>query len=824
MERKYKVTGMTCAACSARVEKAVSSLDGIEECSVNLLTNSLTVSGDVSDSAIENAVIKAGYGISGFEKDKKTDKREDFDELKKTGIRLIVSSLLTLILMYISMGHTMWNFPLPEILSSNPLSLSLCQMLISLGVMIINQKFFINGFKGIIKKSPNMDSLVSIGSGASFIYSVIIVFKMSNNIVLNNESVHSLLHGLYFESAAMILTLITFGKLLEAYSKGKTTNALNGLIDLAPKKTTVERDGKEIVIDSKDILKGDIMIVRPGESFGADGIVTEGFSSVDESALTGESIPVDKKKGDRVSTATVNKFGYLKCRVTSVGEETSLSKIIRLVQDATAGKAPVARVADKVSAVFVPVVIALSIFTAIVWLVLGKDAGFSLARAVSVLVISCPCALGLATPVAIMVGSGVGARNGILYKTAKSLEECGKVKVCIFDKTGTVTLGSPVVTDVIPADGVTDEELLKYAFSIEKQSEHPLSDAVKKYAEDKGISHFDVTDFEALPGKGVKCKYDDSFLHGGNYEYISGISSVDKSIKNEADRLSDEGKTPLYFSCNSKIIGIVAVSDTIKPDSIDAISEFKKMGIKTVMLTGDNERCAKAIGTRCGFDEIIWGVEPQDKENAVRGFQKTSMVAMIGDGINDAPALTSADVGIAIGAGTDIAIDAADVVVMGSTLSDVKTAIQLSRKTYKNIKENLFWAFIYNIIGIPLAMGVWIPIVGWEMNPMFGAFAMSLSSVCVVSNALRLNFFKAKENIKTENKKENEKMEKVYRIEGMMCPHCEARVKKVLEETDGVESVIASHEKGTATVTFSKDIPDDVIVGIITEQGYKVIG
>ncbi|MBR5508251.1 MAG: copper-translocating P-type ATPase, partial [Clostridia bacterium] len=769
MERKYKVTGMTCAACSARVEKAVSSLDGIEECSVNLLTNSLTVSGDVSDSAIENAVIKAGYGISGFEKDKKTDKREDFDELKKTGIRLIVSSLLTLILMYISMGHTMWNFPLPEILSSNPLSLSLCQMLISLGVMIINQKFFINGFKGIIKKSPNMDSLVSIGSGASFIYSVIIVFKMSNNIVLNNESVHSLLHGLYFESAAMILTLITFGKLLEAYSKGKTTNALNGLIDLAPKKTTVERDGKEIVIDSKDILKGDIMIVRPGESFGADGIVTEGFSSVDESALTGESIPVDKKKGDRVSTATVNKFGYLKCRVTSVGEETSLSKIIRLVQDATAGKAPVARVADKVSAVFVPVVIALSIFTAIVWLVLGKDAGFSLARAVSVLVISCPCALGLATPVAIMVGSGVGARNGILYKTAKSLEECGKVKVCIFDKTGTVTLGSPVVTDVIPADGVTDEELLKYAFSIEKQSEHPLSDAVKKYAEDKGISHFDVTDFEALPGKGVKCKYDDSFLHGGNYEYISGISSVDKSIKNEADRLSDEGKTPLYFSCNSKIIGIVAVSDTIKPDSIDAISEFKKMGIKTVMLTGDNERCAKAIGTRCGFDEIIWGVEPQDKENAVRGFQKTSMVAMIGDGINDAPALTSADVGIAIGAGTDIAIDAADVVVMGSTLSDVKTAIQLSRKTYKNIKENLFWAFIYNIIGIPLAMGVWIPIVGWEMNPMFGAFAMSLSSVCVVSNALRLNFFKAKENIKTENKKENEKMEKVYRIEGMMC-------------------------------------------------------
>ena len=824
MERKYIVTGMTCAACSARVEKAVSSLDGVMECSVNLLTNSMTVSGDVSDYAIENAVKKAGYGISGSEKEKNKDSKDDSGEFKKISIRLVVSLCLTLILMYISMGYTMWNFPLPEFLSSNPLSLSLCQMLISLGVMITNQKFFISGFKGITKKSPNMDSLVSIGSGASFIYSTVKVFEMSHISVVYGENIHHHLHGLYFESAAMILTLITFGKLLEAYSKGKTTNAIKGLMELAPKISTVERDGKEIIIDSKDILQGDIMIVRPGESFGADGIVIEGFSSVDESALTGESIPVDKKKGDKVSTATINKFGHLKCRVTAVGEETSLSKIIKLIEDATSGKAPVARIADKVSSVFVPLVIGLSVLTAFVWLFLGKDAGFSLARAVSVLVISCPCALGLATPVAIMVGSGVGAKHGILYKSAKSLEECGKIKTCIFDKTGTVTLGLPVVTDVIPTDEVTDEELLKYAFSIEKQSEHPLSIAVRNYASEHGVTPLEITDFEALPGKGVRCKCGNDDFYGGNYEYISTVSSVGEKIKSEADCLSDEGKTPLYFSVNGRIVGIIAVSDTVKPDSIEAIEKIKSMDIKTVMLTGDNERCAKAIGKKCGFDEIIWGVEPQDKEKTVREFQKKSMVAMVGDGINDAPALTVADVGIAIGAGTDIAIDAANIVVMGSTLSDVENAISLSRKTYKNIKENLFWAFIYNIIGIPLAMGVWIPVFGWEMNPMFGAFAMSLSSICVVSNALRLNFFKPKSRKKINNEKENEKMEKVYKIEGMMCPHCEARVKKVLEEIDGVESVIASHEKGTATVTFSKEISDDVIIGIITEQGYKVIG
>ncbi|MBE7050158.1 MAG: heavy metal translocating P-type ATPase [Ruminococcaceae bacterium] len=823
MERKYNVTGMTCAACSARVEKAVSSLDGVTNCSVNLLTNSMTVTGDATDSEIENAVVKAGYAIKGSDHNEKEDnEKENTGDFKTIRLRLIASSVLTLILMYISMGHMMWGFPLAKFLSSNPLSLSLCQMLLALGVMIINQKFFINGFKGILNRAPNMDSLVSIGSGASFFYSVIKVFEMSHNAFLKGENVHYLLHELYFESAAMILTLITFGKLLESYSKGKTTNALKGLMNLAPKKSTVERDGKEVIIDSKDIIPGDILIVRPGESFGADGIVIEGFSSVDESALTGESIPVDKKKGDRVSTATVNKFGYLKCKVTASGEETSLSKIIKLVQDATSGKAPVARVADKVSSVFVPVVIALSLFTAIVWLILGKSFGFSLARAVSVLVISCPCALGLATPVAIMVGSGVGAKNGILYKTARSLEECGKIKTCIFDKTGTVTEGTPVVTDVVTANGFTEDELLKYAFSIENKSEHPLSYAVKKYASEKGILPLDITEFEALPGKGVKCKLDEESLYGGNYEYISSVITVNSSLKKMADELSDKGKTPLYFALNDKICGIIAVSDTIKPDSIQAIEDIKKMGIKTVMLTGDNERCAKAIGNLCGFDEIIWGVAPGDKEKTVREFQKKSMVAMVGDGINDAPALTSADVGIAIGAGTDIAIDAADVVVMGNTLSDVKTAIKLSRKTYQNIKENLFWAFIYNIIGIPLAMGVWIPLFGWELNPMFGAFAMSLSSVCVVTNALRLNLFKAKENNKTKNIKESKKMEKLFNVEGMMCPHCEARVKQVLEALDGVETVDASHENKTVRITLSKDVADDVLVKTITDQGYKV--
>ncbi|MBE7051493.1 MAG: heavy metal translocating P-type ATPase [Ruminococcaceae bacterium] len=829
MKQNFEVSGMSCAACSARVEKAVSNLDGVEKCSVNLLTGTMTTEGSASHDEIIAAVENAGYGarLAGKEKqNKRANENHEKNELKDLKNRIIASVIFLCALMYISMGHMMWNWPLPAVLAKDHVAMGICQLILSVIIMVINQRFFVSGFKAIINRAPNMDSLVALGSGAAFVYSTFALFAMSGAREAGNiDAVMDYMHEFYFESAAMILTLITVGKMLEAFSKGKTTDALKGLMELTPKKAVVIRNGKETEIDASDMELGDVFIVKPGESIAADGIVIDGSSAVDESALTGESVPVDKTIGSKVSAATINKYGHLKCKATGVGEETSLAKIIKMVSEASAGKAPIAKIADRVSGVFVPIVMTIAIITIIVWLTHGESIGYALARGISVLVISCPCALGLATPVAIMVGSGVGARHGILFKTAESLETTGKIKICVFDKTGTITKGEPEVTDIVCAEGYTESELIGAAYSLEKMSEHPLSNAIVGYGKQKGIESKNITEFEIQPGSGLYGKLGDDVLRAGNSRYIEQFAKIDAILATNAELLANSGKTPLFFSKNDRVLGIIAVADTLKPDSAEAIEKIKKMGIKTVMLTGDNQKTAETIGKMCGVERIIPEVMPDEKEKIIRDLQKNMSVAMVGDGINDAPALTAADVGIAIGAGTDIAIDAADVVVTGSTLSDVASAIVLSKKTLRNIKQNLFWAFCYNVIGIPLAAGAWISLLGWEMNPMFGAAAMSLSSFCVVTNALRLNFAKIKSDIKieTNNKKGNDKMIKEVKIEGMMCPHCEARVKKVLEEIDGVESVTASHETKTATIVSSKEIADETIKAIIEEQGYKVI-
>ena len=836
---QYIVTGMSCAACSSRVEKAVSGVPGVTSCSVSLLTNSMGVEGTASADAVIEAVVNAGYGASlkgandfsgqtvsaVMNEDALADKETPV--LKK---RLLTSMGFLVILMYFSMGHTMWGWPVPSFFEANHIAMGLLQLLLSAIVMIINQKFFISGFKGLLHKAPNMDTLVAMGSGASFIYSTYALFMMTDAQLKGDaETVMSFMHDFYFESAAMILTLITVGKMLEARSKGKTTDALKSLMKLAPKTATVVRDGAEMEVPIEQVKKGDVFVVRPGENIPVDGTVLEGHSAVNESALTGESIPVDKEPGDLVSAATVNQSGFIRCEATRVGEDTTLSQIIKMVSDAAATKAPIAKVADKVSGIFVPAVITIAIITTLGWLLLGESFGFAIARGISVLVISCPCALGLATPVAIMVGNGMGAKNGILFKTAVSLEETGKVQIVALDKTGTITNGEPKVTDMIPVDGVTEEELLTMAYALEKKSEHPLARAILLKAEEQNLTAEEVTDFRALPGNGLSAELSEVSLYGGNLKYISTKTIVPKEIQEKAEALADQGKTPLFFSKEDELIGIIAVADVMKEDSPKAIKELQNMGIHVVMLTGDNKKTANAIGKQAGVDEVIAGVLPDGKENVIRRLQKSGRVAMVGDGINDAPALTRADIGIAIGAGTDIAIDAADVVLMKSRLSDVPAAIRMSRATLKNIHENLFWAFFYNCVGIPLAMGVWIPIFGWKLNPMFGAAAMSLSSFCVVSNALRLNFFDMHradkdKKIKPIEREEIQNMEKTLKVKGMMCPHCEARVKKVVEKIPGVESAVASHTEGTVVITMTEEVDLAVIKEAIEDQDYKVIG
>ena len=833
--KQYNVTGMSCAACSARVEKAVSGVKGVESCSVNLLTNSMGVEGTAPDSDIIKAVKKAGYGASvkGGAADSKAAVEEDSLENTETSsmVKRLVSSLIFLmILMYISMGHTMWEFPLPKFMSGNHIMMGLTQLLLSAIVMIINQKFFISGFKGLINRAPNMDTLVALGSGASFAYSTWALFAMTDAQLKGDaDAVMGYMHEFYFESAATILTLITVGKLLESVSKGKTTNAIKGLMKLAPKTAVVIRDGKEETVPISSVKKGDIFVVKPGESIPSDGLVIEGESAVNESALTGESVPVDKAVGSQVSAATINQSGYLKCEATRVGEDTTLSQIIKMVSDAAATKAPIAKIADKVSGVFVPVVITIAIITFVVWMLVGKTVGFSLARAISVLVISCPCALGLATPVAIMVGNGVGAKNGILFKTAVALEEAGKTTTVVLDKTGTITAGDPRVTDIIPAEGYSEEQLLSIAYSLEKRSEHPLAKAVTVKAEEEGTAFSKVTEFEALAGNGLRAKCGDSQLLGGSFKFISSQSEITDGMNKAVERLSEEAKTPLLFTESGKFVGIIAVADVIKHDSPAAIQQLKNMGIKTVMLTGDNERTAKVIGAQVGVDDVVAGVLPDGKEAVVRKLKQTGKVAMAGDGINDAPALTAADIGIAIGAGTDVAIDSADVVLMKSSLNDIPAAIRLSRATFRNIKENLFWAFIYNVIGIPLAAGVYIKLFGWQLNPMFGAAAMSLSSFCVVTNALRLNFFKPHNaehdrKVKQSGHHSDSSLSKTIQIEGMMCRHCEATVKKALEELKNVQNAEVNHEKGTAIVTLTGEVNDKTIKNAIKAAGYKVTG
>lgn len=833
--KQYNVTGMSCAACSARVEKAVSGVKGVESCSVNLLTNSMGVEGTAPDSDIIKAVKKAGYGASvkGGAADSKSAVEEDSLENTETSsmVKRLVSSLIFLmILMYISMGHTMWGFPLPKFMSGNHIMMGLTQLLLSAIVMIINQKFFISGFKGLINRAPNMDTLVALGSGASFAYSTWALFAMTDAQLKGDaDAVMGYMHEFYFESAAMILTLITVGKLLESVSKGKTTNAIKGLMKLAPKTAVVIRDGKEETVPISSVKKGDIFVVKPGESIPSDGLVIEGESAVNESALTGESVPVDKAVGSQVSAATINQSGYLKCEATRVGEDTTLSQIIKMVSDAAATKAPIAKIADKVSGVFAPVVITIAIITFVVWMLVGKTVGFSLARAISVLVISCPCALGLATPVAIMVGNGVGAKNGILFKTAVALEEAGKTTTVVLDKTGTITAGDPRVTDIIPAEGYSEEQLLSIAYSLEKRSEHPLAKAVTVKAEEEGTAFSKVTEFEALAGNGLRAKCGDSQLLGGSFKFISSQSEITDDMNKAVERLSEDAKTPLLFTESGKLVGIIAVADVIKHDSPAAIQQLKNMGIKTVMLTGDNERTAKVIGAQVGVDDVVAGVLPDGKEAVVRKLKQTGKVAMVGDGINDAPALTAADIGIAIGAGTDVAIDSADVVLMKSSLNDIPAAIRLSRATFRNIKENLFWAFIYNVIGIPLAAGVYIKLFGWQLNPMFGAAAMSLSSFCVVTNALRLNFFKPHNaehdrKVKQSGHHSDSSLSKTIQIEGMMCRHCEATVKKALEELKNVQNAEVNHEKGTAIVTLTGEVNDKTIKNAIKAAGYKVTG
>ncbi|MDO5418353.1 MAG: heavy metal translocating P-type ATPase [Lachnospiraceae bacterium] len=864
---QYTVTGMSCAACSARVEKAVSKVEGVTSCSVSLLTNSMGVEGPAAPEAVIAAVEEAGYGASrqggsgngyggsasvrGAEEEMLRDRETPV--LKR---RLTASVGFLAVLMYFSMGHMMWNWPVPSCFGENHVAMGLLQLLLTVIIMVINQKFFISGFQSLRHRAPNMDTLVALGSGASFVYSTYALFAMTDAQAKGDMAgVMSYMHEFYFESAAMILTLITVGKMLEARSKGKTTDALKSLMKLAPKTATVVKNGAETVVSIEQVQSGDIFVVRPGENIPVDGMVLEGNSAVNEAALTGESIPVDKAEGDKVSAATVNQSGFLRCRATRVGEDTTLSQIIQMVSDAAATKAPIAKVADKVSGVFVPIVISISLVTILVWLLAGQTVGFALARGISVLVISCPCALGLATPVAIMVGNGMGAKHGILFKTAVSLEEAGKAEIVALDKTGTITNGEPKVTDILPAEGISETELLEMAYALEKKSEHPLAKAILQTAEERKLEGREVTDFKALPGNGLSAVLDGAAICGGNLSFISGQAAVSGSMKSHSEKLAEEGKTPLFFSRGGRLTGIIAVADVLKEDSARAVKELQNMGIRVVMLTGDNERTARAIGRQAGVDEVIAGVLPDGKEAVIKTLKEKGRTAMVGDGINDAPALTRADVGIAIGAGTDVAIDAADVVLMKSRLSDVPAAIRMSRATLKNIHENLFWAFFYNAVGIPLAAGLWYPVFGWKLNPMFGAAAMSLSSFCVVTNALRLNLFdlystktdrrrrsrntgrsisagaaEAEESRindaaeKAATKKEEDKtMTKTMKIEGMMCGHCEARVKKCLEALPEVSEAVVSHEAGTAVVTLNAEIADDVLKKAVEDQDYQVI-
>ena len=871
---QYNVTGMSCAACSARVEKAVSKVPGVTSCSVSLLTNSMGVEGTASSDEIIRAVLDAGYGASlkgASGQQMSASAAEEALEDHETPVlkrRLIASIGFLLVLMYFSMGHMMWGWPLPAWFDGNHVAMGLVQLLLAGIIMVINQKFFISGFKSLWHRAPNMDTLVALGSIASFVWSVYALFAMTRaQVDGDSAAVMNYMMEFYFESAAMILTLITVGKMLEARSKGKTTDALKGLMKLAPKTAVVVRDGQEATVPIEQVRKGEIFVVRPGENIPVDGVILEGNSAVNESALTGESIPVDKNPGDAVSAATVNQSGFIRCEATRVGEDTTLSQIIKMVSDAAATKAPIAKIADRVSGVFVPAVISIAIVTTIIWLLVGRPFGFALARGISVLVISCPCALGLATPVAIMVGNGMGAKNGILFKTAVSLEEAGKIQIVALDKTGTITKGEPQVTDLVPAEGISEKELLTYAYALEKKSEHPLAKAILARAEEQQITAQEVSDFQALPGNGLRAVLNNEVLTGGSMKFISNQVSITPELILEAEKLAGEGKTPLLFTKNGKLIGMIAVADVMKEDSPRAVKELQKMGIRVVMLTGDNERTAKAIGAQAGVDEVIAGVLPDGKESVIRSLKEKGKVAMVGDGINDAPALTRADIGIAIGAGTDVAIDAADVVLMKSQLSDVPVAIRLSRATLRNIHENLFWAFFYNVIGIPLAAGVWIPIFGWTLNPMFGAAAMSLSSFCVVTNALRLNLFKVhdaskdkkikqntaelhvtadtenknmtnedadcysteihdrkdQENIK-ENKENNGMTTITVNVIGMMCGHCEAHVNKAIKEAFGVEDVVSSHEKGTTVIQAPQKLDEDKIREVIKEAGYEVTG
>ena len=840
---QYNVTGMTCAACQARVEKVVSKVPGVTSVSVSLLTNSMGVEGTALSTDIVAAVEKAGYhaSVKGAEKESSQGAEALADtETPKLLKRLIISLIFLMPLMYLSMGHMMWNWPLPGFLNNNHVGMGLAQLLFTVIIMVINQRFFISGFTSLIHRAPNMDTLVAMGATAAFSYSTYALFAMTAaQTAGNNKLVMSYMHEFYFESAAMILTLITLGKTLEAYSKGKTTDALKSLMNLAPKMATVVRNGQEQIISAEQVKKGDIFLVKPGESIPVDGIVLEGNSAIDEAALTGESIPVDKAEGDNVSAATINQSGFLKCEATRVGEDTTLSQIIKMVSDAAATKAPIAKIADKVSGIFVPAVITIAVITIIGWLLAGQTVGFALARGISVLVISCPCALGLATPVAIMVGNGVGAKNGILFKTAVSLEEAGKVDIVALDKTGTITTGQPKVTDIFPADGISEKELLEAAFALEKKSEHPLAKAIVEYGNEKKFTVPVVEDFQAVPGNGLTGTLNNKTLIGGNLLFIEKSLSISEKIKHSAEQLASAGKTPLFFAKENRLLGMIAVADVIKEDSPQAIKELKAMGIHVVMLTGDNERTAKAIGEQAGVDNVIAGVLPDGKESVIRALGEKGKVAMVGDGINDAPALTRADIGIAIGAGTDVAMDAADVVLMKSKLADVPAAIRLSRGVLRNIHENLFWAFFYNTIGIPLAAGLLIPVLGWKLNPMFGAAAMSLSSFCVVTNALRLNLLNIRStkkdkkkqkaidvsliNINNNEKKEVNEMTKTMNIKGMMCGHCEAAVKKALEALPEVASAEVSHEKGTAVVTLEKEIADDVLKKTVEDKDYEVV-
>ena len=847
---QYQVTGMSCAACSARVEKAVSHVPGVTFCSVSLLTNSMGVEGSASPQDIIKAVEEAGYGASLKGSDSQQSSASQAAEaladhetpiLKK---RLIASVGFLLVLMYFSMGHMMWGWPVPQWFEHNHVAMGLLQLLLAGIVMVINQKFFISGFKSLWHRSPNMDTLVALGSMASFVWSVYVLFAMTGAQVSGDmAAVENYMMDFYFESAAMILTLITVGKMLEARSKGKTTDALKSLMKLAPKTAVVIRSGQETTIPVEQVHKGDIFVVRPGENIPVDGVVLEGTSAVNESALTGESIPVDKAAGDMVSAATVNQSGFIRCEASRVGEDTTLSQIIKMVSDAAATKAPIAKIADRVSGIFVPAVITIAVITTIVWLLTGQTFGYALARGISVLVISCPCALGLATPVAIMVGNGMGAKNGILFKTAVSIEETGKVQIVALDKTGTITSGQPEVTDILPAEGFSEEQLLTLAFSLEQKSEHPLAKAVLKKAEERKLHAYEISDFQALPGNGLSGIMNSQTLMGGSMKFISSRVSVPDSLKQQAEHLAEQGKTPLLFASDNKLAGIIAVADVIKEDSPQAVKELQNMGIQVVMLTGDNEKTARAIGKQAGVDEVIAGVLPDGKESVIRSLKEQGKVAMVGDGINDAPALTRADIGIAIGAGTDIAIDAADIVLMKSRLSDVPAAIRLSRATLRNIHENLFWAFFYNVIGIPLAAGVWIPIFGWTLNPMFGAAAMSLSSFCVVTNALRLNLFKVhdasrdkkikqavsilpeKDYNESNKEKETTSMVKItVNVEGMMCPHCEAHVNEAIKAAFQAEDVVSSHEKKTTVFTSPEHVDEDKIREVIKNAGYEVTG